>query len=104
MHNYNLIYESAQMEHFEKQILSGVLTKEKLETMLENGELSPAQLKVVEELAPVLGGLRSLGKSAMGGLKGAYQKGKEAVSGAIQKGKEAYQQGVQNQQQEKNSS
>lgn len=89
------------MENFEKQILSGVLTKEKLETMLENGELSASQLKVVEELAPMLGGLRNLGQAAFGGLKGAFQKGKQAAQGAIQKGKAAYQQGVENQQ-EKN--
>lgn len=98
--NYGYIYESAQMENFEKQILSGYITKDKLEYMIENNQLTSEQLKVVEELAPVLGGLKNLGKAALGGLKGAYQQGKQLAQGAIQKGRDAYQQGVENQQQE----
>lgn len=98
--NYNFIYESAQMENFEKQILSGHLTKQKIEMMIENNELTEEQLKVVEELAPILGGLKNLGKSAFQGLKGSLQKGKEAARNVVQKGKDAYHQGVQQQQQE----
>jgi hypothetical protein len=79
MSNYSYIYESAQIENFERQILSGYLTQTKLKTLIESNQLSEQQLAVVEELFPSLRNLKTAAKGAMTGLKGAYQKGKEFV-------------------------
>lgn len=77
MHNYSYIYESAQLENFQRQILSGHLTEAKVKELMENNQLDEQQLRVVEELFPSLGGLQNVAKGAMSGLKGAYQKGKD---------------------------
>jgi len=79
MNNYNYLYESAQLENFERQILSGYLTQTKLKTLIESNQLSEQQLAVVEELFPSLRNLKTAAKGAMTGLKGAYQKGKDFV-------------------------
>ena len=70
MRNYSYIYESAQLENFERQILSGYLTEAKLIEMYENNQLSEEQEKVVEEL---FGGLGNIGRAIGGGLKSAGQ-------------------------------
>jgi cell division septum initiation protein DivIVA len=62
MSKYQYLYESAQLEHFERQLLSGYITESRLVEMIENNELSQQQLAVVEEL---FGGLRNIG-SALG--------------------------------------
>ena len=77
MRNYSYIYESAMQDNFERQILSGYLTEEKVKELVENNQLNEDQMKVVEELFPALGGLKNVAKGAMSGIKGAYQKGKD---------------------------
>lgn len=89
MRNYSYIYESAQIENFERQILSGHLTEAKLIEMYENNELSEHQIKVVQEL---FGGLGNIGRAVGSGLKSAGQAvgqkvgqlGNAAVAGANQ--------------------
>lgn len=91
MRNYSYIYESAQIENFERQILSGHLTEAKLIEMYENNQLSEQQIKVVEEL---FGGLGNIGRAIGGGLKSAGQAvgqkarqvGSAAAAGAKQVG------------------
>lgn len=91
MRNYSYIYESAQIENFERQILSGYLTEAKLIEMYENNELSEHQIKVVQEL---FGGLGNIGRAIGSGLKSAGQAigqkagqvGNAAVAGAKQVG------------------
>lgn len=91
MRNYSYIYESAQNENFERQILSGHLTETKLIEMYENNELSDQQIKVVQEL---FGGLSNIGRAVGSGLKSAGQAvgqkvgqvGNAAVAGAKQVG------------------
>lgn len=68
MSNYQYLYESAQMEHFERQLLSGYITESRLIEMIENNELSQQQLAVVEEL---FGGLRNIGSALGRGLANA---------------------------------
>jgi hypothetical protein len=76
MRNYSYIYESAQIENFERQILSGYLTEAKLIEMYENNELSEKQIKVVEEL---FGGLGNLARAGASGIKSGFQKGAEVA-------------------------
>ena len=91
MRNYSYIYESAQIENFERQILSGHLTESKLIEMYENNELSEHQIKVVQEL---FGGLGNIGRAIGSGLKSAGQAvgqkvgqvGSAAAAGAKQVG------------------
>jgi hypothetical protein len=126
MRNYSYIYESAQIENFERQILSGYLTEAKLIEMYENNELSEQQIAIAEGL---FDRFRARGSQALGAIKGAGQqlqgkvqqaagnvvnragnlaaKGVEAVGGTIdpsknkltQYGNNLSQQGQQNQQQ-----
>jgi hypothetical protein len=92
MRNYSYIYESAQLENFERQILSGHLSEAKLIEMYENNQLSEQQMKVVEEL---FGGFGNIGRAIGSGLKGAGQAvgnqarkiGSAAAQGAQQVGK-----------------
>lgn len=125
MRNYSYIYESAQIENFERQILSGHLTEAKLIEMYENNELSNQQIEIVEGL---FDRFKARGAQALGAVKGAGQqlkgtaqqaagnvaqragnlaaKGVEAVGGTIdpsknklsQYGNNLSQQGQQNQQ------
>ena len=76
MSKYQYLYESAQMEHFERQLLSGYITESRLVEMLENNELSQEQLAVVEEL---FGGLKNIG-SAIG--RGVANAGRGLASAA----------------------
>lgn len=82
MSNYNLIYEAANLENFERQILSGYLTKEKLVQMMENNQLSESELRVVEEL---FGGLRNLGRAAGSAVNAAGRAVGNAVNTGAQK-------------------
>jgi hypothetical protein len=82
MRNYSYIYESAQIENFERQILSGYLTEAKLIEMYENNELSDQQIKVVEEL---FGGLGNIGRAIGGGLRSAGQAAGQAVGNQARK-------------------
>jgi hypothetical protein len=61
MRNYSYIYESAQLETFERQILSGHLTEAKLIEMYENNQLSEQQIQIAEG---ILGGLGNLARTA----------------------------------------
>lgn len=82
MSNYSYIYESANLEGFERQILSGYLTQEKLVEMMENNQLSESELKVVEEL---FGGLRNLGRAAGNAVGNAGRAVGNAVNTGAQK-------------------
>lgn len=91
MRNYSYIYESAQLENFERQILSGHLSEAKLIEMYENNQLSDQQIKVVQELFGGLGNIGRAGVGAIGsGLKGiSNQAGKiknAAAAGITQAG------------------
>ena len=79
MRNYSYIYESAQIENFEKQILSGYLTEAKLIEMYENNELSEQQIAVAEGL---FDRLRARGSQAVGAVKGGMQQLKGGVQQA----------------------
>lgn len=82
MRNYSYIYESAQIENFERQILSGHLTEAKLIEMYENNQLSEQQIKVVEEL---FGGIGNIGRAIGGGLKSAGQAVGQAIGNQAKK-------------------
>ena len=97
-YNSTLVYENAQLEQFEKSIYSGHLTEESLQAMIDNGQVTEAQLRVVAELAPVFGGLANVAKGALGGIKNGVQRGKQALQQGVQNVKNTYQQGAQNQQ------
>jgi len=49
------VYESAQLENFEKSVLSGSISPKDIMLMLERNELSEAQLNIVNELASSVG-------------------------------------------------
>lgn len=91
MRNYSYIYESAQIENFERQILSGHLTEAKLIEMYENNQLSEQQIQIAQEAFGGLKGLMGAAKSGLGkaatGIantaKGAYN---TAAAGAKQFG------------------
>jgi hypothetical protein len=70
MRNYNYIYESAQNENFERQILSGYLTEAKLIEMYENNELSNQQIAIAEAF---FDRLKARGSQALGAIRGAGQ-------------------------------
>ena len=126
MRNYSYIYESAQIENFERQILSGYLTEAKLIEMYENNELSEQQIAVAEGFYDrfrarkdeLVGAFKGAGQKLKGKAQetagnvvnraGEYAaKGVEAVGGTIdpsknkltQYGNNLSQQGQQNQQQ-----
>ena len=96
------IYEQEQLAHFEKQLLSGMYSEETLIQLYESDQLSDGQIKMIQELAPVLGGLKNVaskignnigsafkqartqgldkaGKDWMGRAKNAYQQGKQGT-------------------------
>lgn len=101
---YNLLYENAQLEHFERSILSGYLTEKTLAEMIDKNELSAQQRLIAEGFydrlkargaglvrgAKAMGGnikqgAQAAGNVAMGNkpnlsgltnVRGAYQKGK----------------------------
>lgn len=75
--HYQNIYEQADIESFERQILSGYVTRQTVQELVENNQLNEAQLKVVEELFPSMGGLKNVAKGAVSGIRNAYDKGKE---------------------------
>lgn len=83
MSNYQYLYESAQLEHFERQLLSGHITESRLIEMIENNELSPQQLEIVQEL---FGGLRNIG-SAIG--RGVANVGRGVANAAGNAGRSA---------------
>jgi len=68
--NYSYIYESAQLENFQKQIMSGYLTESKLLEMHENNQLTEQQKQIVQEL---FGGLSNIGRAIGSGISGAAQ-------------------------------
>lgn len=96
------IYESAQLEKFEMDILAGRLKPADLKVLIESDQLSDAQWKIVEELAPMLGGFANAAKGIARGIgstmKGAVQQGKKAIQQGTQNIRQNYQQGQQNQQ------
>lgn len=51
-----LIYENNMMEDLEKAILNGKYSNEKLVQLIENKTFNKQQLKLIAELAPMLGG------------------------------------------------
>jgi len=93
------IYEQQLLVEFYDNILSGKISKTQLEEGLEKGIFTESQLRVIEELSPVLGGLRNVGKAAMGGSIGnAFNQAKsqgldKAAKGWWDKAKSAYSQG-----------
>lgn len=91
-----LIYEQAQLEQFENAIIQGHLSKDQIQFMIENNQLSDKQLEIVQELAPVIGGLKNLASKAYSGAQNLVNKGKEAYNQGVeqQKIKNAQQQQV----------
>jgi hypothetical protein len=96
MRNYNYIYESAQNENFERQILSGYLTEAKLIEMYENNELSNQQIAIAEAF---FDRLKARGSQALGAIKGAGQQLKgtaqQAAGNFVQKAGNLAAKGVQ---------
>lgn len=56
MSDLTSIYERALDEQFERDLMYGVYTPEKLKVLIENRSLSQQQLQIILELAPSLGG------------------------------------------------
>lgn len=84
------IYEQEQLNHFENQILSGQITRAHLEQMLNENRLTEGQLRVIEELSPMLGGLGNAARKAATGIGNAF---KQARTQGLDKMKGAYNQG-----------
>lgn len=104
------IYEQAQLEKFEREILSGFLTESKLMEMYDKGELSEAEIAIAEGFfdrlkargAQALGAVRGLGQRVAGGVNRAvgqaqygagstlakYAGGDKSKSPLVQKGLE----------------
>jgi hypothetical protein len=49
------IYEKAQLEEFERSILSGYVSKQKLEHMWKHEVLSEGQIRIIQELGEAVG-------------------------------------------------
>lgn len=84
MHNYSYIYESAQLENFERQILSGHLTEAKLIEMYESNQLSEQQIQIAEGIFGGLGNLARTAGSAIGGAAtGAYNTARKGLNAGL---------------------
>lgn len=97
------IYEQEQLQHFYNQIVSGRISKSQLEHLLENNQLTEGQLRVIEELSPIIGGLKNVGsaigqtaKNVASGAGNAIRRGAQNVKSAYTQG--ADQQKIKNQQ------
>jgi hypothetical protein len=89
-------YEQMLVEDFKHNILDGRVTVADIKKLFEENKLSAAQLEVVEELAPMLGGLGNMlkaGANKVGNVaKGAVQGVKNMGQGIAN----TYNQGKQN--------
>lgn len=96
----NVIYEQQMIEDFRQQLLSGKYSEDTLVDLYNKNLLNESQIRVIEELAPILGGLKNVGKQIAGnignGLAQARTQGLDkAAQGWKQKAKEAFNQGKQ---------
>jgi hypothetical protein len=78
------IYEQMLLDSFRQNILENRISTATLKTMIEEDKLSVNQLKVIEELAPFLGGVANVAKSAANnlsqrvqGIKQNFQQGRQ---------------------------
>lgn len=94
---YLTIYEGAQLEHFERSIMSGFLTESKLGDMIDAGELSNDQRAIAEGFfdrlkargSQAVAGAAGLGKQAIGGVQRAAGNAVQGAGNLAAKGVEA---------------
>jgi seryl-tRNA synthetase len=94
------IYEQEQLEHFQRQLLSGVYSEETLIHLYESNQLSDGQIRIIQELAPVLGGLKNVASKIGSNIGGAFKQARtqgldKAGKDWMGRAKNAYQQGRQ---------
>jgi len=94
------IYEQEQLAHFEKQLLSGVYSEQTLIQLYESGQLSEGQQKLIQELAPMLGGMANVAKKIGSNIGSAYKQARtqgldKASKDWAGRAKNAYAQGKQ---------
>jgi FtsZ-interacting cell division protein ZipA len=84
MNNYVDPYEQMLLDDFRHNIMEGRITTTTLRQMIAENKLSDNQLRVIEELAPFLGGVANVAKSAYNGvknigtnIKNSYNQGKQ---------------------------
>ncbi len=86
MHQYNTDpYETLLVEQFRKDIDYGRVSIKDLERMISEGNLTEAQIKVIEELAPSLGGLGAVAKQGLASLGQGFKGAKSALASGAQK-------------------
>ena len=84
MNNYVDPYEQMLLDDFRHNIMEGRITTTTLKQMIAENKLSDNQLRVIEELAPFLGGIGNVVKGAYNGvknmgtnIKNSYNQGKQ---------------------------
>jgi len=79
--NFDVLYEQMMNEQFEKQIYSGLISEEKLQSMMVNGQLTDSQIEILKE-AGIWAGLKNAAGTARNIASNAAGQAKQAIGNA----------------------